>query len=171
MASSKPQGYYICLLKALRETSSPIQSLVGAWMKVAKLILIWLTVVSTTPRGTFLFFAPAKLTTATRVIFLHPQLLWLKGCKTDESTGEPEDWENELERETLLQTVEARRTIKHTGGFDQWPRLKGNGFRIITTLFIIGWVSVRLLTPPLSFPVEKWWSIWSDAYPFTHILK
>lgn len=38
MASSKPQSYYICLLKALRETSSQSQSLVGACTKVTKLI-------------------------------------------------------------------------------------------------------------------------------------
>lgn len=38
MASSKPQSYYICLLKALRETSSQSQSLGEACTKVTKLI-------------------------------------------------------------------------------------------------------------------------------------
>lgn len=40
MASSKPQGYYICLLKALRGTSSQSQSSVGAGSKVTKPILL-----------------------------------------------------------------------------------------------------------------------------------
>lgn len=39
MVSSKPQCYYICLLKASMEASGQSQSLVGACTKVTKLIL------------------------------------------------------------------------------------------------------------------------------------
>lgn len=36
MTSSKPQSYYICLLKALRKTSSQSQSPAEVWTKVTK---------------------------------------------------------------------------------------------------------------------------------------
>lgn len=74
---------------------------------------------------------------------------------------------NESERRRSGSSQGSRWRIKRTGAaFDQWPRLRRNGFRIITTLFIIGWVSVCSLTPPLSFLVERWWSIWRNAFPF-----
>lgn len=165
MASSKPQSYYICLLKALRETSSQSQSIVGACTKVTKLILLcpdhnysW---------GGCTYFPHLCTYTSSCKSSISFTLVWLKdckGCKTDRRVSKPTSL---IGRRT--RAIQTRWRIKYKeGAFDQWPRLRGNGFHIITTVFIIGWVSVRSPTPPLSFPVEKPWSIWRDVFLFTH---
>lgn len=158
MASSKPQGYYICPLKALRESSS--QSSEEEWIKVTRPICFrpghkyfWGTV------RLFLCPVSSALTDATRAAVHNSQCLWLQNKGTDKwaSRTRLEEWTRK--KDSALQYKPG--TKSNIGGiFDQWPRLRANGFHIICTLFIIGWVSFHSLTPPLSFPVEDWWSIW-----------
>ncbi|KAI9542724.1 hypothetical protein NQZ68_017735 [Dissostichus eleginoides] len=53
MASSKPQGYYICPLKALREASSQSQSSEGACTKFVEKMVTGLQSYNTSPASGF----------------------------------------------------------------------------------------------------------------------
>lgn len=93
MASSKPQGYYICPLKALRESSS--QSSEEEWIKVTRPICFrpghkyfWGTV------RLFLCPVSSALTDATRAAVHNSQCLWLHNKGTDKwaSRTRLEEW-------------------------------------------------------------------------------